>query len=659
MTRTQPTLNPSAATALSPSILGAQRWRLWAMMLAVGLILLGFSQTLSHQKSLAWADENGLQATLREKVADIQVQSALAANLVPGSLESFATARNSLSAAIGQAKASGRDVSKIEQALGVFDQAMAPVSGASASLVKASDAEAKFSSSLSDLSDANKRVAANQSLSSGYWATALAPIRQDLSSKEIDEMPVIFAPIQGGRALQRQWSDLFSARARDLQSVNDVAQKNDGLDAQSKATVFSFAKAATTVALYARALAETIDVRIAAKNASTDIIRTSNILMDAASSQLVQAEPPAPLLLYVSWVFTVFIFCVLLVSLIKIDASVSMFGADVQQSSAAREAIDRLTRQFGRILRMEGSQLRLDEPPESPLFPLSSMANRLIDWRDTTLQTVSDQSSALDEVRQQMLTEGKALGEQASLYESSTEALLGSVYADAESFAEFGLRARQQIEGLQQSLGLLRNSSGLAQEGAWKNDSLRENAQGTAKRIKRMGESTQEISVSIDFIREIARRILVLSVNGAIEAAGDSDRQQFGVIVQEVQRLAQNAIGSLKEIDSITTAMQIDAKETVVTMEQSTAEVVAGGQLAARLGAVLKDLDSLCSQAIQDGSVTLDRAEAAALRSVEVSKSPQMQSEVSMRSRVGRIYEISARTREMVESFRRIGKSVG
>lgn len=656
----RPHSNPITSTS-SATGLGIQRWRLWALLLGLALIFVAMAQVWSQRSVNSWAEQQALQATLREKVATLQVGATLASNLVPGALEGLSSARNDLSSVIGQTKATGRDMAQVEAALGAFDQAIAPVSGSSGSLARAAGAEAKFAPALTALAAAEKKVAAAPILVSGTWGSALDPIRQDLTRREIGEMPVIFAPIQGGRTLQRQWSDLFSRRARDLQAINDLAQKSPALDAQARGAVFEFAQAATDVAMQARALAETIDVRIAAQASSQDVIKATDGLKAALATDLGSAERPSPVLLYLAWALAVGCFLALVLSLFKADAMFGVLDVNSNLGIATRDAIDRLTRQFGRVLRMEGSQIRLEEPPDSPLFTLSSMTNRLIDWRDSISQLLLDQVNVLDEVRQELAREGGALETEASAHEESMEGLSRSLYADAEAFADIGVRVRGNMDNLQQAMEWIHRSSGLAQEGAWKNDSLRENAQGTAKRIKRMGESTQGITVATDFIREIARRILVLSVNGAIEAAGDnSERRQFGVIAEEIQRLAQNAIMSLKEIEGITATMQGDAKETVATMEESTAEVVAGGQLAARLGAVLKDLEKACGQAVQETSSVMQKAESAALQSVEVARSQDVQDRGGrMRQHVARLNELVGRTREMGELLRRVGKGAG
>lgn len=128
-------------------------------------------------------------------------------------------------------------------------------------------------------------------------------------------------------------------------------------------------------------------------------------------------------------------------------------------------------------------------------------------------------------------------------------------------------------------------------------DTIRENIQDTSKRIKRLGESSQEIGDIVGLITDIADQTNILALNAAIQAssAGEGGRG-FAVVADEVQRLAERASNASKQIETLVKTIQADTNEAIQSMEKSTANVVTGAHQAKDAGHALEEIEQVSTQ---------------------------------------------------------------
>jgi len=144
------------------------------------------------------------------------------------------------------------------------------------------------------------------------------------------------------------------------------------------------------------------------------------------------------------------------------------------------------------------------------------------------------------------------------------------------------------------SVALANTGSRVVQNTIGGMDMIREQIQETAKRIKRLGESSQEIGDIVSLINDIADQTNILALNAAIQAsmAGEAGRG-FAVVADEVQRLAERSGGATRQIEALVKTIQSDTHEAVTSMEQTTAEVVRGARLAEDAGVALEEIESV------------------------------------------------------------------
>lgn len=210
-----------------------------------------------------------------------------------------------------------------------------------------------------------------------------------------------------------------------------------------------------------------------------------------------------------------------------------------------------------------------------------------------------------------------------------------SVQLIARSISEVDTAATQAAEVGRHTL-VVTNQGALAVRNSIAGmDGIREHIQETSKRIKRLGESSQEIGEIVDLISDITEQTNVLALNAAIQAAsaGEAGRG-FSVVAEEVQRLAERSGEATKQIGALVKTIQSDTQDAVAAMEMSTLGVVEGAKLSEVAGQSLKEIEQVSNQL------------AALISSISVSTQVQTEMAGEVASVMQDIMDISEQTTE-------------
>jgi twitching motility protein PilJ len=167
----------------------------------------------------------------------------------------------------------------------------------------------------------------------------------------------------------------------------------------------------------------------------------------------------------------------------------------------------------------------------------------------------------------------------------------------AKSMENMSQSAEQSAEVARGSLTTAKRGADAVHDTITGMDDMREQIQETAKRIKRLGESSQQIGEIVELITDIAEQTNILSLNAAIQAAmaGEAGRG-FAVVADEVQRLAERSAEATKQIAELVKTIQADTNEAVASMEQATNGVVETTRLADAAGQALGEIESVNEQ---------------------------------------------------------------
>ena len=212
---------------------------------------------------------------------------------------------------------------------------------------------------------------------------------------------------------------------------------------------------------------------------------------------------------------------------------------------------------------------------------------RIIGDVKRTSHFVSDSASAI---------QGTAIRLAAASERQATQTLETSA-----AVTEMAASIRHVSESAATSADVARQARASAEQGAHAvhrtmqgMDAIREQVQETARRIKRLGENSQEIGEVIQLIGDIADRTSILALNASIQAAlaGEAGRG-FAVVADEVERLAERATASTKRIAALIKTTQTETAGALAAMDDTTREVVAGSALAREAGETLGEIEKV------------------------------------------------------------------
>lgn len=123
---------------------------------------------------------------------------------------------------------------------------------------------------------------------------------------------------------------------------------------------------------------------------------------------------------------------------------------------------------------------------------------------------------------------------------------------------------------------------------------VREQIQSTSKRIKRLGETSQEVGDIVRLMNDIAEQTNILALNASIQTSSvTGSGRSFERVTDEVQQLAQRSAEASRKIDLLVRAIQTDTQEAIASMEQTTARVVTSSRNADSAGAALDEVEEV------------------------------------------------------------------
>lgn len=316
--------------------------------------------------------------------------------------------------------------------------------------------------------------------------------------------------------------------------------------------------------------------------------------------------------------------------LIGVMQKLTQGDATVRARSNHPDEIGKLSRQFDKMVdEREASRKSIEDENEklneSVLVLLQAVAQ--LASRDLTVKVPvsADVTGAVSDALNMLTSEtAKVLRDVSNISADVTEATL-KVKAQSDNVMAAAAEERLEVEHTTLSLSNaseeMRNIADLAQtcnraaDNAIRStqlamdtvnstvggiNSTRDIIRETEKRIKRLGERSQEISGVVGLINAIAERTHILALNASMHAAsaGEAGRG-FAVVADEVQRLAENARQATLQISGLVNNIQLETSDTVNTMNSAIAQVVEGSRLAEQAGLQMQATQNATTELVE------------------------------------------------------------
>ena len=225
---------------------------------------------------------------------------------------------------------------------------------------------------------------------------------------------------------------------------------------------------------------------------------------------------------------------------------------------------------------------------------IADSINFAIDQLRDLVSRITDTSQEVARYTQNTQTITNQLAEASEHRAQEIAGASAAINEMAVSIDQVSANAAESAEVAERSVQIASNGADVVNRSIVGMDTIREQIQETSKRIKRLGESSQEIGNIVSLINDIADQTNILALNAAIQAsmAGEAGRG-FAVVADEVQRLAERSASATKQIEGLVKTIQTDTNEAVISMEQTTSEVVRGANLAKDAGVALDEIQSV------------------------------------------------------------------
>ena len=280
-----------------------------------------------------------------------------------------------------------------------------------------------------------------------------------------------------------------------------------------------------------------------------------------------------------------------------LDERIQVLAEKFQENETLNNSIIGLIRALGLIARKD---LSIKVPVSADVTgTVSDAVNLLTSETARTLHQVRAASEKINAISDQLQAQSGAVMEVAEEERTQVAETVAALDQSAKTMSDIAKEARVANSIASTAIDSTLKAQSSVTETVEGIQTIRSTISETEKRIKRLGDRSQEITSIVNLINTIAERTHILALNASMHAASAGEAGKgFAVVAEEVQRLAENARGATSEISAMVNNIRVETSDTVNIMNKLIAQVAEGTKLAEDSGQRMHETEAATRQLV-------------------------------------------------------------
>lgn len=280
-----------------------------------------------------------------------------------------------------------------------------------------------------------------------------------------------------------------------------------------------------------------------------------------------------------------------------LDERIQVLENQARENEQLNESIITLIKSLGAIAKKD---LTIKVPVSADVTgTVSDAVNLLTSETARTLHQVTQISAQVNRITDQLLTQSGHVSQVAEQEREQVTEANRALEALAKAMNQVAMEARTTNQVARTAIEHTHKAQASVGETVSGIQAIRTTISETEKRIKRLGDRSQEITGIVNLINTIAERTHILALNASMHAASAGEAGKgFAVVAEEVQRLAENARGATSDISAMVNNIRVETSDTVTIMNKLITQVADGTRLAEDSGQRMQDTEAATRQLV-------------------------------------------------------------